>query len=135
MIAGDIDEMVDQRSPDPAASRRRSGVHGLHLGVVFVELLQRCNSEKNPVEAEAEERDGGVEETIHVECMDILRRTLGVGELQVALQQCPNVRRAWVVNRDLVIRHNRTLCEPKVSGCTTSSRQMSARDRNARSAA
>ena len=54
-----------------------------------------------------------VEETIHVECMDILRRALGVGELQVVLQQCPNVRRAWVVDRDLVIRHSRTLCEPK----------------------
>jgi hypothetical protein len=40
----------------------------------------------------------------------------------VVLQQCPNVRRAWVVNRDLVIRHRRTLCEPTVPECTTSSR-------------
>ena len=86
MIAGNSDEMVDQRLPDPSTSCRRSGVHGLHFGVVFVELLQRGNSEKNPVEAEAEERDGGLEQTIHVKCMDIFGRALGVGELQVVLK-------------------------------------------------
>ena len=55
--------------------------------MVGVQLLQRPDSQELTVEAEAEERDGRVEETFDVKCMNVLGRAVRVGEGEMALQQ------------------------------------------------
>jgi hypothetical protein len=108
-IAGDADEMTDQRAADPAASRRLGGVHGLQLCVAPVKLLQRPDAEELTIAAEAEERDGRVEETADVKCMDVFGRAVRIGEREVALQQLADVLGPRVVNRDLPFRHGRII--------------------------
>jgi hypothetical protein len=73
--------------------------------VTPIELLQRSDSEELPFEAKAEERDRRIDEAVHVECVDVLRRGVEVGEREVALQQLTNVLGSRVVNRDLALRH------------------------------
>jgi hypothetical protein len=107
-ITSDADEVIDHRSADPSTSGRLGGVHRLQLGVVLIESFQRANSEEFCVEAEAEERDGRIEETFDVECVDVLGRAVLVGECQVTLQQLPHVVGARVVDRDLAFWHRRS---------------------------
>jgi hypothetical protein len=101
--------MIDHRAGDPAASHRLGGVHGLQLRVVPVKLLQCPDAEELTVVAEAEERDGRIEETINVKCMDVLGRAVRIGECEVALEQFVNIVGSRVVNRDLALRHGRSI--------------------------
>jgi hypothetical protein len=96
--------MVDHRSADPAPSGGFGGVHGLQFGVVCIERLERADAEEHAVVAEAEERDGGIEESIHVKRMTVLGRAVRVGERQVALEQQADVLGSRVVRRDLTLR-------------------------------
>jgi hypothetical protein len=80
--------------------------------VANIKLLQGRNSEQFAFEAEAEERDGRIVETVHVERLDALRRAARLGERDVALQQFANVFGSRVVNRDLALRHSRNLRDP-----------------------
>ena len=101
--------MTDHRAADPAASRRLGGVHGLQLCVAPAKLLQRPDTEELTIAAEAEERDGRVEETVDVKCMDVFGRAVRIGEREVALQQFADVLGPRVVNQDLPLRHGRSI--------------------------
>jgi hypothetical protein len=59
--------------------------------VTLINVLQRRDCEELTVDAEAEERNGGVEETINVECMGILRRAVRAREREVSLQKRANI--------------------------------------------
>jgi hypothetical protein len=78
---------------------------------VLVKLLQRGDAEKRAIEAKTEERDTGIEQAIHVERVYVLRRAVQPSELQMALEQLPDVRRARIVNRDSAFVHGQTLPE------------------------
>jgi hypothetical protein len=49
------------RAPDTAAARRGRGVHGLDLGVLRVQPLDRADAEQFAVRPETEERDRRVQ--------------------------------------------------------------------------
>ena len=66
---------------ETTASRRFSGVHGLHLGMVLVELLQGADCQELKVDAEAKEREEGIQEIVDVQCMSILGRAVHDGRL------------------------------------------------------
>jgi hypothetical protein len=93
--------VVEHRPSDAAASRSLGGVHGLQLSVVRVKLLERADPEQLSAPTEAEERDGRVEEPVEVQGMNVLRRGVRVGELEVPLQKLANVGGSRVINRDL----------------------------------
>ena len=78
--------MIDHRPADPATSRRLCGVHGLQLRVRPVKLLECSDSEELTVDAEAEERDGRIKETVDVQRVDVRTRGVLAGEREVALQ-------------------------------------------------
>ncbi len=80
--------------------------------MVPVKLLQRADSEERAVPAKAEERDGRIEEAVHVQGMDALGRGVRTGERQVPLQQLANVVGSRVIYRDLTLRHSTTLHDP-----------------------
>ena len=66
-------QVVDQRAADAAPACRLGGVHGLDLGVVVVDPLERGDAEQVAVDAVAEERHGGVDQRVDVERVDLLR--------------------------------------------------------------
>ncbi len=66
--------------------------------MALVKLRQRCYSEELAVEAKAEEHDGRIYETVHVERMNVLGRAVQVGEREVTLQQLADVLGSRVVN-------------------------------------
>jgi hypothetical protein len=84
-------------------------MHALELCVAPIEALQCSHSEELTVEAEAEERDGDIEETVDVKGVDVLGRAMRIGEREVALQKLTNVLRSRVVNRDLTFGHTTNL--------------------------
>ena len=104
-VTGDADEMFEQGPPDAASARSLGGVHGLELGVVLAEGQQRPDREQLAATAQAVERHRGVEEAVHVERMDVLRRAVQVGERQVPREQLPDVLGSRVVDGDLVAVH------------------------------
>jgi hypothetical protein len=97
--------MIEHRAADPAAPCNLSGMHGLHFGVALIKPLQRRDCEELAVDAEAEERNGRIEETINVECMGILERAVRARERKVSLQKRANITGSGVVNRDLTLSH------------------------------
>src|SRR5262245_65505579 len=101
--------MREDRPADATATRVLGCVHGLHLRVLRVELLQGADAEEFAVVAEADERDGQVEEALDVERMNVLGWAVRISEREVTLQQAPNVRVTRVVNRDLTVRHGRSI--------------------------
>src|ERR1700684_1914681 len=96
--------MVEHGAPDPATARRGVRVHGLHLAMGGVVLLERPHGQKLTVETEGEERHRRVEETVDVEGVDVLGWAVAVGEVQVVPEQRHHVRCAWVVDGDLTLR-------------------------------
>ena len=84
-------------------------MHGLHLSVAPIERLQRSDCEELTFEAEAEERDGRIDEAVDVKRMHVLGRAVGIRERKVALQQLAYVLGSRVVDRDLALRHERNL--------------------------
>jgi hypothetical protein len=78
--------MIDHRSADPPTSRRLGGVHRLQLCVARRKLLQRSDAEQLTVEAEAEQRQSRIEESVDVKCMDVLRRAVRIGEREMVLE-------------------------------------------------
>jgi alkyldihydroxyacetonephosphate synthase len=104
--------MVDHRSADPASPRRLRRMHGLQLGVVLIKPLQRAHAEDLTVDAEAEERNGRIDEAVNVKRVHVLGRAMRIGEIEVTLQQFANVLGPRVVNRDLASRHFRNLRDP-----------------------
>ena len=68
------EQVRDDRPPNtfpPGVLRR---VHRLDLGVLRIEFLDSSNPEEPSVEAEAEERDRGVEQPLQVERVSVLSR-------------------------------------------------------------
>ena len=97
--------MIDHRSPYPTPSSCFGGMHAFQLCVAVVKLLQGPDAEQVTVEAEAEERDGGIEEAVTVERMDVLGRALRPREREMPLQQFADIVGSRVVYRDLAVWH------------------------------
>jgi hypothetical protein len=77
--------------------------------VVAIKPLYCADAKQLTSEAKAEERDGWVDETVHVQCVDILGRTVQIREREVAVQQLANVLGLRVVNRDLALGHPKNI--------------------------
>lgn len=88
-------------------------MHRLDFRVLIVEPLQRPDSEQLAVGPGTVEGDGGVQQALDSERMDVLRRSVFVGEREVALKKLADVIRPWVIDRDLNIRHDRDVRQPK----------------------
>ncbi len=76
-----------------------------------VQLLERSNGQQVAAAAEAVERDGRIEQAVHIQRVHVLRRLVRSGEAQMALEQRPYVRGVRVVDRDLAVRHSRSIRE------------------------
>ena len=83
--------------------------------MALVELFESGDAEEAAVGAIAEEGHARIEESIHVQCMDVLGQAVRSGEAEVALQQIANVRGQWIVNRYLASRQDRTLPRGRLS--------------------
>jgi hypothetical protein len=68
--------------------------------MAFIKPFERCHPEKLISEAKAEERNGRIEERVHVKSMDVLRWAVRVGEREMALEQGADAGGSRVVNRD-----------------------------------
>ncbi len=63
-LAGDSDQMIEDRSADAATTQTLCGVHRLQLRMAVIQLLERPDPEEVAVASEAEEGDGRVEEAL-----------------------------------------------------------------------
>ena len=92
--------MVDHRPADATTSGRLDRVHGLHLSMVIVELLQRRDAQHLALQPEAEEGHAWVEEGVDVEGVDVLGWGMQVGVGKMALQNRAHILFTRVVDRD-----------------------------------
>ena len=97
---GNSEQMVDDRPSNPLAPRCLSGVHRLQLSVVVIELLDGSDPEKLTFDPKTEERDAGVEETFEVESVNVLGRSVLLGESQVLLEERANIVSPRIVEFD-----------------------------------
>jgi hypothetical protein len=96
--------VVKHRASDTASARRGRGVHGLDLGVLRVQPLDRADAEQFAVSPEAEERDRRVQQPGRVQRERVLRRRGSKHRRQVPLEQRPHVGRARIVSGDLTVK-------------------------------
>src|SRR5208282_6382517 len=73
--------------------------------MVPVQPLERTDREELTIEPEAVERNSRIEQAGYVERVDVFWRAMQVGECEMALQQCADVRGTWVIDRDLALKH------------------------------
>lgn len=109
--AGDVEEMTQDRSSDPATARVLGGVHRLQLSMSRIELLQRPERQQLAAGPKTEQSHRGVKEFSDVKSVDVRGRRVLVGEREVTFEQAANVIRTRVVNRDLTLRHGGNLGE------------------------
>ncbi len=77
-----------------------------------VQSLERPHTEELASQTEAEEGDVGDDQSLHVECVDVLGWALRCGEQQVGLEQSAHVLGTGVVDGDLSLGHDRNLMGP-----------------------
>jgi hypothetical protein len=92
--------VVDHRATDPAPAGRLRGVHRFDLRVLDIEPLERPDRQQFPADAEAEERDRGIEELSDLERVVVLGRALRARVGEVTAQQRPHIVGAGVVDRE-----------------------------------
>jgi len=102
--AGDGDEVGDHRPADASPPRGRGGVHRLHLGMPLVQLLHRADPEHITVVADAEERHV-VRQPGDVECVDVLGRAVAPGEVEMSVEEGPDVGRRRIIDADDELAH------------------------------
>ena len=112
-VAGHADEVGEHRPADPAASGRLGGVHGFQLGVPRAKALEGPDGQQVAAGAAAEHGDGRVEQTRHVQGVDVFWGLVRGGELQVARHQRADVAGSRVVDRDRDLRHR---CRDRIRG-------------------
>jgi hypothetical protein len=83
-------------------------VHGLQLGVVPIEPLQRPDSQERAVSAEAKEHNRWIQESVYVKGMTVLGWAVRIRERKVALQQFAHVLTSRIIEGDLALSHGMT---------------------------
>jgi len=78
-------EVVEHRSSDPLGPGCLAGVHRLQFGVGSVEVLERSNPDERTIATGAEDRDRGIQQSLDVQGVGVLRRRAGPREPQMPL--------------------------------------------------
>ena len=81
-------------------------MHGFDLGMPVVEVAESTDSEELGAPSGREDGDVGGEQLIYAEGVDLLREGGGPGELEMLLQEIPDVIESWVIQSDDNIRHH-----------------------------
>src|SRR5215469_17651530 len=97
-------KQVGQDGPaDPPAPRSLGSMHRLDLRMVRVESLDSANAQDVTVGPETEQGDCRIAQPSHIERKAVLSRGLRQRELQMPIQQRPDVRHGRVLRGNLLV--------------------------------